>query len=417
MSILTKLPAPIHIALGIICCLLVQCDGGEEGTKVLVEETGYRSITEKVSVSGTIEALDSRVVSAENSGRIAGIHVALGQQVDSGDLLLSIDADLFTNSLELAKTNLNQRLAGLSRAQAYQSQAEAAWVLSKDQYAVQLNAYEKGLIAQTEFDAFQSNHIRIQGEYESSKHSVDEALYLVRAAENSIDEARNGLARTSIYAPSSGVVTELNVHEGETIVGTAQMQGSNLLTITNFDTLLFRAEVSESDIPRIHLNDSAKIVLDAYPGKTIYANVWQLPLSPKQALDMSNKFEVVLMVSPERLGELETSQEIPLRPGMRGNASVFTNQADLVLSVPLQCVTVRPNDEGVIEDIVFVYDMGKAITQPVVTGIQDEQFIEIIGGLEDGISVISGPYDAIANTLEDKSPVVQVEEEELFQEE
>ena len=73
------------------------------------------------------------------------------------------------------------------------------------------------------------------------------------------------------------MVTELNVHEGETIVGTAQMQGSNLLTITNFDTLLFRAEVSESDIPRIHLNDSAKIVLDAYPGKTIFAKVWQLP--------------------------------------------------------------------------------------------------------------------------------------------
>ena len=417
MSILIKRSTPIHIALVILCCLLVQCGGGEEGTKVLVEETGYRSITEKVSVSGTIEALDSRVVSAENSGRIAGIHVALGQQVDSGDLLLSIDADLFTNSLEQAKTNLNQRLAGLSRAQAYQSQAEAAWVLSKDQHAVQLNAYEKGLIAQTEFDAFQSNHIRIQGEYESSKHSVDEALYLVRAAENSIDEAKNGLARTSIYAPSSGVITELNVHEGETIVGTAQMQGSNLLTITNFDTLLFRAEVSESDIPRIHLNDSAKIVLDAYPGKAIYANVWQLPLSPKQALDMSNKFEVVLMVSPERLGELETSQEIPLRPGMRGNASVFTNQADQVLSVPLQCVTVRPNDEGIIEDVVFVYDRGKAITQPIATGIQDEQFIEIIGGLEDGVSVISGPYDAIANTLEDKSPVVQVEEEELFQEE
>ena len=78
------------------------------------------------------------------------------------------------------------------------------------------------------------------------------------------------------------MVTEVTVHEGETIVGTAQMQGSNLLT-TNFDTLLFRAEVSESDIPRIHLNDSAKIVLDAYPGKTIYAKVWQLPLSPKQA--------------------------------------------------------------------------------------------------------------------------------------
>ena len=118
------------------------------------------------------------MVSAENSGRIAGIRVALGQQVDSGDLLLSIDADLFTNSLELAKTNLNQPSAGLSRAQAYQSQAEAAWVLSKDQYAVQLNAYERGSSLKSN-DAFQSNHIRIQGEYESSKHSVDEALYLV----------------------------------------------------------------------------------------------------------------------------------------------------------------------------------------------------------------------------------------------
>ncbi|MEC8756888.1 MAG: efflux RND transporter periplasmic adaptor subunit [Bacteroidota bacterium] len=407
----------LQLALLGLIFLLTQCGGGNEGSKVLVEKTSRRSITEKVSVSGSIEALDSRVVSAENSGRITSIHVDLGQQVDSGDLLLSIDAELYTNNLDLAKSNLNQRRAGLSRAQAYQSQAEAAWRLSEEQLNVQVNAYEKGLISQTEFDAFQSNHIRIQGEYESSKHAADEARYLVRAAENSINDAKNGLARTSIYAPAGGVITELNVHEGETIVGTAQMQGSNLLTITNFDTLLFRAEVSESDIPRIHLGDSAKIVLDAYPGKTIFAKVWQLPLSPKQGIDLSNQFEVVLMVSPERLEKLETSQEIPLRPGMRGNASVFTNRVEDVLSVPLQCVTVRPNDEGVIEDVVFVYTNGKAAIQQVVTGIQDEQYIEIVGGLEEGASVISGPYDAIANTLENNSAVLRVKEEELFQEE
>ena len=123
------------------------------------------------------------------------------------------------------------------------------------------------------------------------------------------------------------------------------------------------------------------------------------------------------MISPERLEELETSQEIPLRPGMRGNASVFTNRVEDVLSVPLQCVTVRPNDEGVIEDVVFVYTNGKAAIQQVVTGIQDEQYIEIVGGLEERASVISGPYDAIANTLENNSAVLRVKEEELFQEE
>ena len=400
-----------------LCFLLTQCEGGGEGSNVLVEETSRRSITEKVSVSGNIEALDSRVVSAENSGRITSIHVALGQHIDSGDLLLSIDAELYTNNLDLAKTNLNQRRAGLSRAQAYLSQTETAWRLSEEQLSTQENAYKKGLISQTEFDAFQSNHIRIQGEYESSKHAEDEARYLVRAAENSINDAKNGLARTSIYAPAGGVVTELNVHEGETIVGTDQMQGSNLLTITNFDTLLFRAEVSESDIPRIHVDDSAKIILDAYPGKAILAKVWQLPLSPKQGVDLTNKFEVVLMVSTGRLSQLETSQELPLRPGMRGNASVFTNRAEGALSVPLQCVTVRPNNEGVIENVVFLYTGGKAVVQQVVTGIQDEQYIEIVAGLQEGSSVISGPYDAIANTLENHSAVIQVKEEELFEEE
>ena len=402
-------------ALG-FCFLLIQCGGGKEGSKVLVEKASLRAITEKVSVSGTIEALDSRVVSAENSGRINEIYIALGQYVDSGTLLLSIDADFYTNNVDLAKSNLNQRRAGLSRAQAYKSQTENAWRLSEEQFNVQLNAYEKGLISQTEFDAFQSNHIRIKGEYESSKHSADEARYLVRAAENSINDAKNGLARTSIYAPSGGVITELNVHEGEVIVGTAQMQGSNLLTITNFDTLLFRAEVSESDIPRIHLNDSAKIVLDAYPGKPIFAEVWQLPLSPKQGVDLSNKFEVVLMVSPERLTRLETSQEIPLRTGMRGNASVFTKQTEGALSIPLQCVTVRPNEMGAIEDVVFIYNNKSASLQQVVTGIQDEQYIEIIDGLEEGSLIVSGPYDAIANTLENNSAVIRVEEEELFQE-
>ena len=113
------------------------------------------------------------------------------------------------------------------------------------------------------------------------------------------------------------------------------------------------------------------------------------------------------MVSPERLSELETSQEIPLRPGMRGNASVFTNQTEDALSLPLQCVTVRPNDEGVIEDVVFVYTGGTAKIHPVVTGIQDEQYIEIIDGLEEVSSIISGPYDAIANTLKTVRPLFE----------
>ena len=123
------------------------------------------------------------------------------------------------------------------------------------------------------------------------------------------------------------------------------------------------------------------------------------------------------MVSPGRLSQLDTSQELPLRPGMRGNASVFTNRAEGALSVPLQCVTVRPNNEGVIENVVFIYTGGKAVIQQVVTGIQDEQYIEIVAGLEEGSSVISGPYDAIANTLENHSAVIQVKEEELFEEE
>lgn len=416
------IPTKYRYNLYILCqltaiCLLVQCRGGDNNIEVLAEETSRRDITEKVSVSGSVEALDSRIVSAENSARIADIHVELGQEVDSGDLLISLDADFFDNNLELAEIDLNRAKADLARALGLESQAKSAWTLSKKQYATQLEAFQQQLISQSELDVFESNHIRIEGEYESSRHTADAARFVVKASEISIKSAQRSLQQTSIYAPTSGVITELNVSVGETIVGTATMLGSNLLTITNFDTLLFRADISESDIPRIALNDSASILLDAYPGKPIRAHVYQLPLSPKQGVDLSQTFEVVLVIDPSDIADLDRNQKLPLRPGMRGNASIFTEHVKNALCVPLQCVTVRPDEGGIIQEVVFVLSEGSAKMQSVVTGVQDERSIEILSGVEDGAILISGPYDAIANTLEDGDAVKEVEEQELFNEE
>jgi len=417
MSTQTKfLPLGGFFLAGIIF-LLAHCGKGDETIEVLVESTRRKDITEKVSISGSIEALDSRVVSAENSARISEIHVELGQEVDSGDLLISLDADFFNNNLELSEIDLNRTKADLSRALAIQSQARSAWKLSEKQYTNQLKAYNKGLISESELDGFESNFIRMEGEYESSQHTAEAANFSVKAAEISIKSAQKSLQQTSIYAPTGGVITELNVSVGETIVGTDQIQGSNILTITNFDTMLFRAEIAESDIPRVHLNDSASVVLDAYPGQPLFANVHQLPLSPKQEVDLSQTFEVVLRVSPKDVANLDPEQNLPLRPGMRGNASIFTEHVENALCVPLQCVTVRPNAEGIIQEVVFVVSEGTAQVKNIVAGVQDEKSIEIISGIEEGDRLISGPYDAIANTLEDGDAIIEVSEEKLFNKE
>ena len=95
----------------------------------------------------------------------------------------------------------------------------------------------------------------------------------------------------------------------------------------------------------------------------------------------------------------------PFRPGMTATVEVITASKQNILSVPLSAVTVRPGKHGKSREIVFVYRSGLARRQAVETGIQDEENIEIIRGLTQGDTIITGPYEAVSRRLRDSMQV------------
>ena len=243
------------------------------------------------------------------------------------------------------------------------------------------------------------------------------ARFSVAQARSSLAEAQNQLAKTTIRAPMAGVITRLNVEEGETaIVGTMNNPGSLLLTIADLSAMEALVRVDETDVPEIQIGDSASIQIDAYPRQRFTGTVSEIghsAMNPQTAATTGQggqgqavDFEVKI-----RLNDPPPT----LRSNLSATAEIVTAQRASVLSIPIIALTVRerPEAEEVEqedraaraaagaaarqqdEEGVFVAREGKAVFVPVDVGIAGGEHFEVISGLTDQDSVIAGPYEAI----------------------
>ncbi|MCX7930168.1 MAG: efflux RND transporter periplasmic adaptor subunit, partial [Chlorobi bacterium] len=247
---------------------------------------------------------------------------------------------------------------------------------------------------------------RAAGQYQS-------ALADKSRAEATLRQSELSFSRTAIYAPISGVITKLNVEVGEKVVGTAQMQGTELLRVADLDTMNAIVEVNENDVASIHIGDSAFVRVDAFRDSVLVGTIVEISHSPLEKA-VGTQEEVVNFRVKIRL----RSRDNRLRPGMTCVADIRTARRDRALAVPIQAVTVRYDDERENESnmvtnlrtkkppqIVFVVVGDRVRKREVKTGISDRGYIEIISGLQPGEVVVSGPYSAIARTLRESSRV------------
>lgn len=379
----------IYIVLGalVLIVLVNVLASGAPEVVVNTEPVEKRTIESVVSGPGHVRpAIEVNLV-ALTAGQIVKVAVVEGQQVHTGDLILEIDPDQSQSLLSQSQASYSAAQAQLDLAQANLSQAE-------DNFTRQQSLYNEGLISKQEWEATQTQLQVARAQHDAAKSQSWGALASIRAARDSVDKTRYS-------SPMDGVVVALNFEEGD-IAYPPTFTIVPLATIASLEGMKVEAEIDETDVVNLELNQPARVEVEAFPRESFTGYVSEIARSAKTSATGSDaevvNFEIKVII---------TDQLPPtVLPGMSATVEITTDTAEDALSVPISAVVVRdretvlkwlgedyqlPNDWDDVEGV-FVTGGDTVSFHPVVTGVSDEAFIEITEGLAEGDVVVSGPY-------------------------
>ena len=404
--------------------------GNDYSISVATTVVESKTITELITANGKIQPETEVKISPDVSGEIIELYVEEGDEVVKGDPLCVIKPDMYVSALNRSEASLNS-------AKARQAQAEAQLIERELAYSRAKQLYEQDAIPIAEFES-------AQAAYKVAQSEVRAAEFSVKSAEASVAEAEEQLTKTRIFAPISGTISALNVEKGERVVGTSMMTGTEMMVVADLEKMEVQVEVNENDIVKVAKNDTALIEVDAYLNRKFKGVVTEIANSANvtgTSTDQVTNFDVkvfLLKESYEDLIDQLTGNFYPFRPGMSATVDIQTETRENVISVPIQAVTTRVKKEGggteevkneeeevneeeeesvereELQEVVFIVKDGRARKTEVTTGIQDNDYIEIIEGVSPGDEIIFAPYNAINKTLKDSMLVKLVEEEDLY---
>lgn len=398
--------------------------GGEEEIEVETTEAKKATIIERVSASGVVQPETEVKLSPDVAGEIIELNVKEGDSVKVNDLLVKIRPDNFISALDRSKANLNQQLANLAQAEAALKRSEAQFSRVELEYKRNQKLYEDKVISDADFEQARADFLTAENDLEAARQTVVAAEYIIKSSQATVDEAQENLRLTNVYSPVSGIVSNLLVEQGERVVGTAQMAGTEMMRLADLNKMEVRVNVNENDIVRISLGDTTIIDVDSYThsGKKFTGVVTAIANSAneKTTQDAVTEFEVRIRILNSSYNDLITPENrYPFRPGMTASVEIITQKKENVLSVPLAAVTTRedmvmtsPDGATRPKELVFVVDGNKAKMVEVKTSISDFENIEITEGITEGQEIISGPYFVISKEMKDGDLIKVLEKPE-----
>ncbi len=424
--------------------------GEEDIEKVSTELVKKRNIVETVSANGKIQPEIEVKISPDISGEVIELYVKEGNQVSTGDVLAKIDPELYLSSYDQAVALLNTQKANVANAKARLAQVQAQFINSKLSFERNEKLWKQGVISESEYDAANANFEVSKAEVDAAKQNVKAADYSVKNSQAALKEAKKNLTLTTIIAPTSGTVSRLNVEKGERVVGTSQFSsGTEIMAIADLNEMEANVTVNENDIVRVSLGDTSLIEVDAYLKRKFKGVVTEIATSANVtgvSADQVTNFEVKIRIIRDSYKDLlseDDSTKSPFRPGMSATVDIQTETQNEILTIPIQAVTTRSdtsekkisqkelrdrkkakkddddeeNEDAEFKEYVFLYEDGIAKLQEVESGIQDNTYIQIVKGLDDGQEVIIAPYRAVSKKLNNGDKVKKVDIEDLFSEE
>jgi HlyD family secretion protein len=439
---------------------------------VVTVQTGKaarQDLTSQVTASGEIKPKNYINIGANAMGQLTEIPVKEGEHVRKGQLLAKIediqplaDLDAQKAAMSSAEADAAASEAGLKAAddsiqlaQAQLDQAKSELDRTKADYDRSESQFKEQLLSRQEFDlrkfTYESQKAAVQQaqmRLTQSRSQRQQAAANLAGAQKRIAQSKANLTRFSdvlskrnSYAPLDGVVTNLPVRAGETVVpGLQNQSGTLIMTIADMSLITAEVKVDETDIVNVKLGQVAEVTIDAIPNQTFKGHVTEMgntailrstgqaasqsAISSQEAKDF--KVVVALDSPPENI-----------RPGLSCTAKITTATRSNVLTIPIQALTVRQKGElepkktgsGSAEAAVktdpatekarkeelqgvFVINAGKATFRKVETGITGSTDIEVLTGLNEGDQIITGTYQVIRTIrnetvvkIDNKAPV------------
>jgi len=370
----------------------------EELQEVQTAQVERQKIVQMVNATGRVQPKTQVKISADVSAKIMVLAVEEGDWVEEGQFLIELDRERYVASVESAEANVRAAQANAKLVSENMNKTEKEFARSRELIARNL---ESQAVLDTRQAAYQVEVARYQA-----------ALDQVEQVKGSLKQANDALAKTTIFAPMSGTISDLNKEQGEIAIG-SQFQEDVILVISDLTEMEAQVNVDENDIVSVQVGQEAEIEIDALQGQVLMGVVYEIANSANVGAngtaDQKTEFEVKISI---------TDPLPSLRPGMTASADVFTQTNEDAVSVPIQSVAVRTVDQLTTEgeeradaekrytadkdgfvEIVFCIEGGKAVAKQVKTGIQSDNLIEILSGLSEKEEVVTGSYRAISKDL------------------
>ncbi len=369
----------IWISAGVLLAfviIILNISRSDSGLKVRTEKVKRTNLVSIVEGTGEIKPTKNVEISADISGKIVKIGVKEGDRLKKGQFLLQIDPSLYQAELESAQASLKATEAQLI-------QNEAAYEIAKKNYERAKKLFAKGIISQEEF-------LKAEADFKSSLSSLKALKFRIKQNEAQVRSAKEKLKKTLITSPVDGVVTSLNVEEGEVaIIGTMNNPGTILLTVADLSQMQAEVWVDETDVVKVKRGQKATVEVDAFPEEKFHGAVTEVGSSPQQetaalssSQEQAKEYKVVIVLE----GDVRK-----LKPGLTATAKIEVARANNVLAVPISSLVIR-KVKGKEKEGVFVVEAGVARFRPVEKGIMGEMRVEIKKGLKEGDRVIVGPF-------------------------
>jgi HlyD family secretion protein len=350
------------------------------------------------------------------SGEIISLPVKEGDVVNKGDLVVKIKPDAYYPQMKQQSAAINVAESNLK-----------AQEVNLKKYQLELNRMKelnnKGLASTTDLENAQTN-------YDATIAQMNTIRAQIQQQRASLSSVQYDISKTTIYAPMSGTITQLNNEEGEKVLGTSFNLGSQIMTISDLSSMECQVEVGETDVTLVNIGDTARIQIDAFPDKEFTGYVYEIANTAKSK-NTGTQEEVVNFIVKIRVNK----EDYELRPGMSCTVDIEVEKKDNVIAVPIQSVTTRESDiqdkmtfksgekdeslpenlssqrdEKIMKkikpkEIVFIVENGVTKRREVKTGISSDNYIEVIEGLNEEAEVVKGSFKAINKELEENTKV------------
>ncbi len=408
---------------------------------VVTVQTGkvvHEDLTSVVTASGEIKPKVQVNIGSNAFAKITHLYVKEGDRVKKGQMLAELDnvqpaADVSANdsALNAARTDAVAAQAAVNTAEADRNSAEAEFEHAKLDYERNKALYDSQLIAKADFDtkkaAFETATAQLgmaKAKLAQAKAQQDSSQGRVRQNAANLRHATDVLSKTEYAAPFDGVITNVPVREGETVVpGIQNSPGSTLMTIADTSIITAEVKVDETDIVNVQLGQAAEVSIDAIPKQKFKGTVTEIGrnavlrstgVSTAQATSSGQEakdFKVVVAL-----------QDPPpnLLPGLSATARITTATRASVLAIPIQALTIRQraelepekkgkdksasvqaasppgvNSKEELQGVFVLKNKKEAAFVPVTTGISGTTDIEVTGGVKEGDEIVTGSYKVL----------------------